>query len=88
MPAFLIAYDLVGSKDYQALWDEMERLGAHKAQLSLYLVALTNEDPESVRAYFSAFLDDDDRLIVGKLSDAAALRCFKGTNAWIDAMFS
>lgn len=82
---FAVSYDLVKKKDYQPLWDELERLRAHRALLSLYLVNLTDEDTDQVRDHFAKFIDADDRLLVVKLSDAAAKNCFKGTYAWINA---
>lgn len=85
MALFAVSYDLVKEKNYQELWDEMDRLGAHKALLSLYLLNLDNEDPEDVKIHFSRFIDDDDRLLVLKFTDAAANKCFRGTNAWIGA---
>lgn len=85
MGLFAVSYDLVAKRDYQPLWDEMERLGAHKALLSLYLLNLTSNDPDTVRDHFAQFVDDDDRLLVVQLSDAASLRCFKGTLDWIEA---
>ena len=85
MALFAVSYDLVKNKDYQELWDEMKRLGAHKALLSLYLLNLSNEEPDEVRDHFANFIDSDDRLLVIKLTDASASRCFKGTNAWIEA---
>ncbi len=63
MARFLVTYDLVKGKDYQALWDEMVRLGAHKALLSVYLLDLTDEDPAQVRNHFARFADEDDRLL-------------------------
>ena len=43
MAVYLLSYDLVAEKknahhDYQVLWDELERLGAHRTQLSMWLV--------------------------------------------------
>lgn len=84
MALYAVSYDLIAKKDYQTLWDEMDRLGAHKALLSLYLLNLTDDDPNDVLNHFKAFIDGDDKLLVVKLTDAAAHRCFKGTNAWIE----
>ena len=83
MAFFAVSYDLVKRKDYPELWEEMARLGAHKALLSLYLLNLSNDDPKEVRDHFAQYIDSDDRLLVIKIDDAASLRCFKGTNDWI-----
>lgn len=73
----------MGKKDYQPLWDEMKRISGHKALLSLYLLNLSNEEPKEVRDHFVKFIDADDKLLVVKMTDAAANRCFQGTNDWI-----
>lgn len=85
MGLFAVSYDLIAKKDYQALWAEMDRLGAHKALLSLYLLNLSDEDPKMVRDHFTQFLDEDDKLLVVKLTGASSHRCFKGTIDWIGA---
>ncbi|MDP6876206.1 MAG: CRISPR-associated protein Cas2 [Alphaproteobacteria bacterium] len=84
MPLFAITYDLVKQKDYQTLWDELERLGAHKALNSFYLVSLTNDEPQEIVDHLKQFIDGDDRLMVvrfiGKPKYTFALA---GTNDWV-----
>lgn len=63
----------------------MTRLEGHKALLSLYLLILDNDDPKEVRDHLAQFIDEDDRLLVVKLTDAASLRCIQGTRDWIIA---
>lgn len=84
MPLFAISYDLIKRKDYPRLWEEFERLGAHKPVLSLYLVNL-DEAAIEVRDHFKQFIDDDDKLIVIEFSKKPTFtRARQGTNAWID----
>jgi CRISPR/Cas system-associated endoribonuclease Cas2 len=84
MALFCVSYDLMNKKDYKSLWDEMERLGAHKALESVYLVSLTNDDAKTVRDHLLKFIDTDDKLLVVKLIQASSQRCFKGTIKWIE----
>ncbi len=87
MAKFMISYDLVKRKDYPKLWDELDRIGAHKALDSLYLLAINNTAVE-VRDHLQAFIDDDDRLMVIEFTKKPTYnRALKGTNAWIDANF-
>lgn len=87
MSVYLIAYDLVnesGSSDYEPLWDELERLGAHKTQYSLWLIS-ANNTPKEIVEHFTKFVDEDDRIWVtsvrrGEFWYKAAL---PGTNEWL-----
>ena len=64
MGLFVVSYDLRKKKDYQALWDEMERLGGHKPLLSVYYLDVDVESASALRDHLSEFIDDDDHLIV------------------------
>ena len=84
MALFAITYDLVKHKDYPKLWNELERIGAHKALNSFYLVKLTNEDPQDVVDHLSQFIDADDRLMVVRFNYRPCFTsAFVGTNAWV-----
>ncbi len=84
MALFAITYDLVKRKDYPKLWDELKRLGAHKALNSFYLVSLTNEDPQEVVNHLSQFIDNDDRLMVIRfIHKPRYTSALVGTNAWV-----
>jgi CRISPR/Cas system-associated endoribonuclease Cas2 len=86
MGLFVISYDLNRTKNYQRVYDEMDRLGGHRALESVFLVNLNQDDPNSVLAHFRRFVDDDDTLIVVRFHEAPALfRCRQGTVAWINA---
>ncbi|TMJ94279.1 MAG: CRISPR-associated protein Cas2, partial [Alphaproteobacteria bacterium] len=88
---YLVSYDLVKEKknaqhDYQVLWDELERLGAHRAQYSAWLVNL-NMTPQEVVQHFRQFVDDNDRIWASKLFRGQYwyVNAIGGTNAWLDA---
>jgi hypothetical protein len=85
MALFAVNYDLVKQKDYQPLWDELARLGAHKALLSMYLVNLDNTAQEVVD-HLARYIDNDDRLMVIEFSKKPVFtKALKGTNDWIAA---
>ena len=88
MAYFAVSYQLNKTKNYPKLWDEMGRLGGHKAMDSFYLLDLTNETSSSVKDHLQSFVDDDDMIFVARMDQRpAALKCYKGTYKWIDDRF-
>lgn len=84
MALFAVTYDLIKRKDYPKLWEEFERLGAHKPVRSLYLLNANNTATE-VRDHFEQFIDDDDRLFVIEFGKKPKHhKALKGTNDWIN----
>lgn len=74
-----------GTHDYQPLWDELKRLGAHRTQLSTWLLDLDNS-PKEIVEHFKKYVDRDDRLMVVKLTkDHWYVNAIGGTNAWLEA---
>ena len=62
---YLISYDLIApGKDYQALWDELERLGAFRVLLSQWVVRRINTDAARLRDHLKSFVDFNDRILV------------------------
>ncbi|MCI5040018.1 MAG: hypothetical protein MRY81_10070 [Donghicola eburneus] len=88
MAIFVFTYDLrneSGSHDYQPLWDELERLGAHRFQDSAWFVNLNNTAKEVVE-HFKGFTDSDDRLFASVLTKQHWFSNARGgTNAWLKA---
>jgi hypothetical protein len=88
MPVFALAYDLInersGTHDYQPLWDELKRLGAHRTQLSLWLINLNNT-PEEVVNHFRQFVDNDDRVFASRMrpNEYHYANATPGTNNWL-----
>ncbi|QFY60364.1 CRISPR-associated protein Cas2 [Rhizobium grahamii] len=83
MTDFLVSYDLIKRKDYQTLWDELERLGAHRTLESLWLVNVDNTAKELVD-HLASFVDDDDKLWALELTNSHYYRNARGgTNDWI-----
>ncbi len=86
MPLYIVSYDLRGSRDYQKLWDEMERLKGFKSLDSVYILKVSSPDAAALRDHFSQYIDRDDRLIVVEFSERPATRKAKtGTTEWLDA---
>lgn len=80
---FLVTYDLIERKDYKRLTDELKRLGAHKALLSVWLLQAGNTATE-VCNHLADFIDSDDKLMVVEFSKKPRFtQAFEGTNAWI-----
>lgn len=83
MTTYTVAYDLVKTKDYQSLWDELARLHAHRTQDSYWLVNVSNTARE-LHDHLKNFLDEDDRLWVSELTlNHHFSNALKGTNDWI-----
>ncbi|MCK7595812.1 hypothetical protein M0G74_00850 [Microbulbifer sp. CAU 1566] len=89
MAIFILGYDLVNengsSADYQELWDELERLNAHRTQDSLWLVNLDNS-PKEVVDHLKSFVDKDDRLWVSVVhrNENWYSNAKGGTNKWLE----
>lgn len=87
MALFIINYDLRNNRDYQKLYDEMDRLDGFKVLESVYLADLSNTATE-VRDHLQSFIDGDDGLLVIEFSKKpAAFKCKPGTKKWLDDHF-
>lgn len=88
MAVYLVAYDLLkekaGTHDYEPLWNELKRLGAHKTQYSLWLVNL-NDTPRQVVDHFKRFTDENDRILVSQVNPRQFwyVNAIAGTNDWL-----
>jgi len=61
---FILSYDLVKKKtefDYEILWSELKRIGAHRVQESHWLLNLANTAKEVVE-HFQGYVHADDKL--------------------------
>ncbi|NNN98183.1 hypothetical protein FKQ62_01635 [Vibrio sp. B1-2] len=83
MAIFVFGYDLVNEQgspaDYQELWDELERLGAHCVQESLWAINLDNTAKEVVEHF-----KNDDRLWASVVTPGQYhyVGAKAGTNNW------
>ena len=89
MPYFIVNYQLnKDGQDYQALWDEFKRLGAQKAQRSVYLVDCNATDAAALLAHLRKLIDANDMMLVCQLeSRPASFRSYEGTQNWINERF-
>lgn len=66
---YLVSYDVdTPGKDYQKLWNELERLGGKRVLLSEWIVR-NDATPAVMRDHFRQFIDANDRLLVSELTD-------------------
>ena len=88
MANFLVIYDLVNRKsesEYEELWNELKRLGAHRTQYSSWLVSLNNT-PKEIVEHFKQFVHSDDRIMVTRLraGENYYINAIGGTNRWFE----
>lgn len=83
MTTFTVSYDLIKRKDYQTLWDELNRLGAHRTQASYWLVNVNNTAKE-LHDHLKNFVDGDDKIWVSELTkNHWFANALGGTNDWL-----
>ena len=88
MALYAISYQLNDEKDYQKLWDEFDRLNAHKVMNTFYFLDLDNGDTLEVKEHFKGFIDDDDAICIVKMKVKPRHHMGKsGTNDWIEDNF-
>ncbi|WJD61546.1 CRISPR-associated endonuclease Cas2 [Pseudomonas kurunegalensis] len=84
MTTYTVTYDLIKSKDYQTLLDELKRLGGHRTQESFWLIAVNNTAKE-LHDHLKNFIDGDDRIWVSELTrNHYYSNALGGTNAWLE----
>lgn len=89
MSYFTITYDLIRSKDYKRLTDELIRLGAAPVNLSVWLLERYQTTAFGLRDYLIRFIDNDDRLTVTEFSSCPAwVRALPAGREWIEKRFS
>lgn len=70
---YFITYDLIETKDYKKLTDELERYGAKRILLSVWCLKKAETTAGNLRDHFAKFIDNDDKILVIK-SDGWASR--------------
>lgn len=88
MPLYAVSYQLNHEKNYQPLWDELNRLGGHKVMRSFWFLDVTSPTPRALRDHLRDFIDDDDAVCIVPMGEQPShYRGYKGTNDWIAARF-
>ena len=67
MALYFLTYDLRGQRDYQTLYDELEKLNAVRILESTWCFKRINTDASRLRDHFKPFIDSDDGLIVSQV---------------------
>lgn len=75
MALFFLSYDLRKQRNYQTLYDELNRLKGIRVLESVWSLKLAdNNTCANVRDHFQKFIDGDDGIIVTKVSAYACNR--------------
>lgn len=83
MTTYTVSYDLIKRKDYETLWTELARLGAHRTQASYWLVSVNNTAKE-LHDHLKGFVDADDSIWVSELTrNHYYSNARSGTNNWL-----
>lgn len=72
MALFFLTYDLRGSRNYQTLYDELEKFNAVRILESTWCFNRTNTNASGLRDYFKKFVDGDDGLMLSQVGDWAS----------------
>lgn len=72
MALYFVSYDLVKTKDYQKIIDELKRYGARRMLESDWCFKRLNSgEAVAFRDHFRKFIDSDDRLVVAEITSWA-----------------
>ena len=74
MELYFLSYDLRKERDYQSLYDELEKYHAKAVLESVWCFKKDNTTTAELRDHFGKFIDSDDGLLVVKSSSWASLR--------------
>lgn len=80
MALYFLSYDLRKKRDYQKLYDELNRFKAVKILESLYCFNRYNTNAKDLRDYFQGFVDSDDGLVVLEVHEWATFKCNASPN--------
>ncbi len=76
MSLYFVSYDLRNARNYQALYDELNRFSAVRILESTWCFNRFNTDVAGLRDHFLNFVDRDDGIIVSEIHNWASY----GTN--------
>ncbi len=77
---YFLSYDLRNARDYQPLYDELERFNAKRVLESLWCFNRINTSAAGLRDYFSKLVDADDGLAVVEASNWATRKALATPN--------
>jgi hypothetical protein len=76
MALFFLSYDLRNKRDYQPLYDELEKFNAVRVLESCWCFKSIKANAISLRDHFKNFVDGDDGLLISQVAEA------DGTYQW------
>ncbi len=74
MALYFLTYDLRNSKNYDALYKELDNFNAVRILDSTWCFKRINTNSEGLRNYFKKFIDSDDGLIVSEVNSWASTK--------------
>jgi len=82
MALYFVSYDLVKTKDYQKIIDELKRYGALRMLESYWCFEWKDSGKATAfRDHFVKFIDSDDSLVVSEVTDWAGRRMLDNPNS-------
>lgn len=78
MALYLLSYDLRKQRDYEKLWDELKTFNAVRVLESDWCFKRINTTAAGLRDHFKSFIDADDGLFVGEITNWATYKA-RGT---------
>ena len=81
MALYFLDYDLRRQRNYQALYDELARFNAVRMLESSWCFNRSNTSAVNLRDHFKKFIDSDDGLVVGEVTNWATYKVLKTPNA-------
>lgn len=83
MKTYIVSYDLVGKRDYEALYRELKAKKAWAKITESTWAVVSDESAKELRTRLFSVMDQDDRLFVVKSGTEAAWRNSRCTNEWL-----
>ena len=77
MALYILSYDLRKRRDYQPLWDELNKFNAVRILESDWCFNRINTNAKGLRDYFKQLIDSDDGLLVAEVNDWATYNSIK-----------
>ena len=70
---FMLSYDLrKPTRNYDALYDELDKFKAKRVLESQWVFKHENINPKNLRDHFASFIGDDDRILITTVEDWAS----------------
>lgn len=77
---YFLSYDLINTRDYQKLYDELDKFKAKRVLESVWCFKYDADNSKNLREHFRNFIDRDDRLLIIQSADWAATNLMYNPN--------